>query len=407
MAYDFIIVGGGVAGIATAELLQRSGQAVLLLEKNHELCSESSAEQQGWFHTGALYAALPNKSYVRACERNLEILRRYYTGFPAMNLDPSPHADQASPDKPWFNESFVLYIYSSIWNSSVPFHLKPAWWWLASQARSFTGWRGVTRVPSALRLGKVAFCHRSADRTMNTDSILSDLVASFIASGGELRLHSPVSRVEHSHVATPEGSYTGTHIIVTSSKNIDSLCGISTTVLKSPLLVLARTLSEENFVIMHPIPRHTMNHIVHTAPQGQPYSVLGNALYFAASEPTNDEAIHARMIALAEDTFGTRVEPEEAKLFFGFKTEMPSRTGLRSYQPTLMDTGSSLIALPGKFSLSFTMAVDICLRYGIVPRLEVAPLPTALPAVPICSTHHRRCMEMMAHSGTSMAKKMT
>ena len=37
--YDFIVVGAGIAGIAIAELLQRSGKKVLLLEAESKLAS--------------------------------------------------------------------------------------------------------------------------------------------------------------------------------------------------------------------------------------------------------------------------------------------------------------------------------------------------------------------------------
>ena len=49
--------GGGIAGLAIAELLQRSGASVVLIEKNKTLCSEASGEQQGWFSYGrSLYS---------------------------------------------------------------------------------------------------------------------------------------------------------------------------------------------------------------------------------------------------------------------------------------------------------------------------------------------------------------
>ena len=40
--YDWIIVGGGIAGITSAEILTREGFSVLLLEKNDTLASETT-----------------------------------------------------------------------------------------------------------------------------------------------------------------------------------------------------------------------------------------------------------------------------------------------------------------------------------------------------------------------------
>ena len=39
--YDWIVIGGGISGIAISEILSREGKAVLLLEKNEKLASET------------------------------------------------------------------------------------------------------------------------------------------------------------------------------------------------------------------------------------------------------------------------------------------------------------------------------------------------------------------------------
>ena len=52
---DVIIVGGGIAGIATAEFLARhSNLSIKLLDKASHLGTESSGKLEGWYHTGAL-----------------------------------------------------------------------------------------------------------------------------------------------------------------------------------------------------------------------------------------------------------------------------------------------------------------------------------------------------------------
>ena len=92
---DFAVVGGGIAGLAIAELLQRSGASVVLIEKNKTLCSEASGEQQGWFHTGALYTALPDQFFFRAMVGNLDDLIDYYRAFPNMNLRVDKHVSSS------------------------------------------------------------------------------------------------------------------------------------------------------------------------------------------------------------------------------------------------------------------------------------------------------------------------
>jgi glycine/D-amino acid oxidase-like deaminating enzyme len=40
MQYEWIVVGGGIAGISFSEILTRQGHSVLLVEKNAQLASE-------------------------------------------------------------------------------------------------------------------------------------------------------------------------------------------------------------------------------------------------------------------------------------------------------------------------------------------------------------------------------
>ena len=51
--YDIVVVGAGIAGLASAELLARSGRKVLLVERNRHLCGESSGAHHEWFHFGS------------------------------------------------------------------------------------------------------------------------------------------------------------------------------------------------------------------------------------------------------------------------------------------------------------------------------------------------------------------
>ena len=56
--YDWCIIGGGITGLACAELLSRDNKSVILVEKNKKLVGETSAEFHEWFSS---WIALLNK----------------------------------------------------------------------------------------------------------------------------------------------------------------------------------------------------------------------------------------------------------------------------------------------------------------------------------------------------------
>ena len=60
-SYDWIVVGGGIAGIAIAEILTREGHSVVLIEKNKKLASVATREFHEWVHTGSLYTLVKDQ----------------------------------------------------------------------------------------------------------------------------------------------------------------------------------------------------------------------------------------------------------------------------------------------------------------------------------------------------------
>ncbi|MDX1410997.1 MAG: FAD-dependent oxidoreductase, partial [Nitrospirales bacterium] len=54
---DVVIMGGGIAGIAIAELLsRRTDLSIKVIEEAPKLGMGASGKLEGWFHSGALYS---------------------------------------------------------------------------------------------------------------------------------------------------------------------------------------------------------------------------------------------------------------------------------------------------------------------------------------------------------------
>jgi len=137
-------------------------------------------------------------------------------------------------------------------------------------------------------------------------------------------------------------------------------------VVTSPLLVVAPALTETNFVRMTPHQNETLNHLFHRRGHVA-YSVIGNALHYDVAQLTDSArgAIQDQMVSLAR-TVWPDFDQHRFELFFGSKTEVAS-PALRNYLYRIVDRGSYTLALPGKFSLCFSLAVNVCRHFGIEP----------------------------------------
>ena len=58
--YEWAVIGSGIAGVITSEILTREGHSVILIEKNEKLASETSRDFHEWMHTGSLFTLIPD-----------------------------------------------------------------------------------------------------------------------------------------------------------------------------------------------------------------------------------------------------------------------------------------------------------------------------------------------------------
>jgi len=388
---DFAVVGGGIAGLAVAEMLQRSGASVVLLEKNKTLCSEASAEQQGWFHTGALYTALPSNFFCRTMVGNLDDLVDYYSWFPNMNLRVDKHIYTTSREG-WFANRTNFYVYTSCrgvsWKWKLPWAValyrakrRMSWFETLDASRSLSHQLGfgakplqyvVHRSTLGVNLDHVAFALKSRDRAMNTKLIAEDLLRSFLANGGLVQTQTKVLELEKGAVLAKGTAgeapvrIPARHTILATGKDTTSF-ETNTKVFISPLLVVYPALTDLNFVRMSPHMEETINHICHRN-NGLEYSLIGNAVYHDARQETGEvlERVRASMLGMAKRVFGD-FDAKSTDLFFGYKTEVSSSSFIRNYLYHIIDRGNYTLALPGKFSLCFSLAVNVCRHFGIEP----------------------------------------
>ncbi len=414
--WDFAIVGGGIAGLAIAEMLQRSGASVLLLEKNKTLCAEASAEQQGWFHTGALYTALPSNFFCRTMVGNLDDLVDYYSDFSNMNLRVEKHI-YATKREGWFSNRTNFYAYSNrkevSWRWKLPWAValyrakrRMSWFETLDASRSLSQQMGFGSKPIqyvvheshlGVNVNNVAFTLKSRDRAMDTRLIAVDLLRSYLANGGVVKTQANAQNIEKGAVKVAVGEHESIswfharHVILATGKDTHAF-DADTHVFLSPLLVVVPALTDINFVKMSPHMKQTINHIFHRIDDME-YSVIGNAVYYDAQNCNADTLTKARiaMLETASEMFGDLGE-RKLDVFFGYKTEVTRSSSIRNYLYHIIDRDTHTLALPGKFSLCFSLAANVCRHFGIEPikrvRFSVRADPNAekLIATPL---HYR------------------
>lgn len=389
--YDFCVVGGGIAGLAVAELLARSGRSVALIERNSKLCAQASATQHSWFHAGALYAALPNNSFFKTLVGNIDDLLDFYTCFESMNLraERTIHTTSSSG---WFSNQTIFYAYVSPWTAEVDIRMKLLWWLAIQRAQRRLAWfenldfhrvlsdqvrwveRGVSvnvvkrKGGLGVNLGDIASVLKSRDRTMNTRIIARDLASSFLGSDGHLFLSTHVEKIEKREVITDHGTVRARHVIVASGSECRRLTSVETRVVVSPLLVVNPALSSMNFVRMTPRMDRTVNHLYHRL-EGLEYSVVGSALYYDSDSEANRQAALDTMRGRLLEVF-PEASDHAWSVYFGPKTELVKSSQFRNYQYHIIEEGNCTVVLPGKFSLAFSLAANTCRHFGVEPLKE-------------------------------------
>ncbi|MEI6987561.1 MAG: FAD-dependent oxidoreductase, partial [Rhodospirillaceae bacterium] len=228
--FDVVVVGGGIAGLAAAEMLVRNRRSVCLVEQHPQIGLGASGDHHEWFHFGSLYSIFPCIRYQQALLSGVASLIKYYAGFSGMNVRIAPTGRLAVDDRPgtWFRQDRINYIvaapndpgfrraagmpwwsalsrpalglmwnlqikqficrhnrfYAYDWRRARPEREIPTYNLFNYSRRNIEKWRN----PDIRLDSQSHFLISGYDRPMETRSILGDLLCSFLAGGGVLRL---------------------------------------------------------------------------------------------------------------------------------------------------------------------------------------------------------------------------
>lgn len=405
--YDLAVVGGGIAGLAIAEIFARSGRKVVLLERNEQICQEASASQHGWFHFGSLYSIFPQNQFLRTLVGGVEDLLAYYSAFPGMNIQITGNGSLKFPQSSgaWFRDEPIEYIVSSRNNpdfdmshfEGIRDYARKTFflltWELAikqfiSRHQRFHRHRWGGSISASEWIPKAGFGDYSRDviskphhpnvnldidthfrivgydRPMRATEIIMQLTRSFLGAGGALITKCGVEKIQSSgavkRIQTTCGDFVADKIIITAGRYLkEFLCDdVEAKVVASPLIVAYPSVADRNFVRMTPFVKKSINHIYHEL-NGRQYSLIGGGYFANPDSPTEINEAKQGLRVMASTVFPQLENARVCETYLGYKTEIVTKSNERNYQYILREVEDGIFAaVPGKFSLAFSLAVN-------------------------------------------------
>ena len=410
--YDCAVVGAGIAGLATAELLTRRGKTVLLLESEHAICLKASSDHHGWFHMGSLYSIFWKTAFSKTLINGVEDLLEHYADFPNMNLDIDDSGKliiNSDNDNGWFTGDKISYylachndsdfraadtkgLFAKLKTVVVRFgwhmHIRRFIgrhnrfhnhiWRRSSKSASKNiplakFWDHTRRVIRPLINDRVSLDPKTHidiegfDVTMRSKQIVEDLLNSFISLGGVVHTNCKViDTMEKSNfheLVTTRGVYKTSKIVLACGAgmqniNTKTLKKFSAKNLQSPLMVTYPAIIDQNFVRMSPYVEKTINHLKHNL-SGLEYSVIGGGYQLPASASHEErQKIESTLKSNAANVFDIDFNEIQYAIYWGNKTEIIFSESERNYQYSVTPLAHNVwAAIPGKFSLGFSLAI--------------------------------------------------
>ncbi|MGE5466091.1 MAG: NAD(P)/FAD-dependent oxidoreductase [Ignavibacteria bacterium] len=387
--YDWIIVGAGAAGISIAEMLSRMGLSVLLLERNATLAAETSRIFHEWLHTGTLYTLVPDRlKTTRYLLGAIDDLLEYYSGFDRMNLL-ATEAGLRVGNMGWFNDEHIHYRYRArplnpIWSMAVA---RSLWLiddidrhdWLRRRAGALhDGFR--FNLPKILRkypMARSGFTTvRSPDVTINSRSLLSDLLGAYEGSGNRVITGCAVEEIDdrgsHVRVRTDAGDFVGRRAVICAADGIAKFTRLDVKISHAPMFVV-EGLDEktQSFVELD----YFVKSCINLLNKGNGYGLAGGIS--VEREDQIQEYFEYCVNLHRQRNPGIRV----LDMYVGHKKELVGKGQERNYLYHINEVSPNVWGVVlGKFTLMFSLAPEFVRRayHRNPPRsASVRPGPTS------------------------------
>ena len=374
--FDWIIVGGGIAGISLSEILTREGHSVALIEKKNKLASVTTREFHEWFHTGSLYTLLKDDmKTLKYVLGSLDDLLEFYSSFPKMNLKPTEQGLKITDDdKGWFSPNYINFKYR-LKNRKL---ILP---WLYAIARSIALIDGIRNhdwlrrragilesvtakyyLPIIKNLIKILmdndkFCHvETTDFTTNSRNLLKDMIAAAEGNGLEIFTNNELLKIENSNdnviANCSNGNFQAKNMAVCLGGEIEKFSDLKINKSYAPIGVVKNINADaKSFVELDCFKKNCINIIT----KGKSFGLIGGI-----SLPKRDE-VKKYFDFVVEEHKKLSPDIKILEKYVSVKNEISQKKENRNYlfHINLSKNYKNVWSvIPGKFTLAFSMAPE-------------------------------------------------
>ena len=374
--FDWIVVGGGVAGISLSEILTREGHSVALIEKNNKLASETTREFHEWFHTGSLYTLLrDDMQTLKYILGSLDDLLEFYSSFSHMNLKPSENGLKITDDsRGWFNPNYINFKYR-LRNRKLIFP------WIYAVSRSISLIEGIRKhdwlrrragildsvtaeyyLPIIKNFFKIImngnkfFEVKTTDFTTNSRYLLRDMIATASKNGLEIFTSNELLEIKNSNntiiANCANGNLHAKNIVVCTGGGIEKFSDFRINKSYAPIAVVKNIKKEtESFVQLDCFKKNCINIVT----KGKSFGLIGGI-----SLKKKDE-IEKYFDFVVNEHKKINSDIKILQKYVGIKNEVVKRKENRNYLFHINPSKkykNVWSVIPGKFTLAFSIAPE-------------------------------------------------
>ena len=389
MKKEAFVLGTGIAGISIAEILSRNGYKVFLLEKSNKIGGEASLATQKWFHTGWLYAALPDQSATLGCYNAVKLFNiiygnKFFENKINIRVDENG-VNYNTQDGGWFTNERINFIFSK---SSYEFNFFTKIYWplylkfvylsrikkLNYNINKIIPDESIKELLNLWENKNNGYKNykiiESTDAKIQTDTITRDLILSMnenteIITKANYRL---IKKNDHSVIEINGKSYKPSVLIIASGKFIPKHLrmigseGYARQIksIKSPIMVLNKVLPYFDFIRYTPKVHHTINHVKFNISNDKKISTIGSYFSFPIEEDVD--------ISFYEKIMLKKLGLDQKHLlgsYYGIKTEFTGEKDRRYNHAIKKVNANTYFALAGKFSQFPLLVNDFIMHEGL------------------------------------------